>query len=145
MLVTFDLIAVDNFWSQIWNQVSFVLLYSNLSEIEGPFWSPPTHPDNKGFWGFKKGRSSLVFLKAPFSFLIHILNWKDCQVDPIGFAPLLPSGDKHFAYYITNERNDGVYYWRYNCHRCNKCKNLQFLQCNTEYCGTWKFHKFKLK
>ena len=64
-----------------------------------PFYHhPPTHshihPDNKGFRSFKKGRSSLVFLKAPFSFLIHILNWKDCQVDPIGFAPLFPSGDK---------------------------------------------------
>ena len=38
-----------------------------------------------------------MFLKAPFSFLIHILNWKDCQVDPIGFAPLFPSGDKTFS------------------------------------------------
>ena len=28
-------------------------------------------------------------------------------MDPIGFAPLLPSGDKHFAYYITNERMTG--------------------------------------
>ena len=65
---------------------------------------------DKGFRGFKKGRSSLVFSKVQFWLLINILNWKDCQVDPIGFAPLFPSGDKHFAYYITNERNDGVYY-----------------------------------
>ena len=62
-------------------------------------WTPTGYASHlssgdKGFWSFKKGRSSLVFLKAPFSFLIHILNWKDCRVDPIGFAPLFPSGDK---------------------------------------------------
>ena len=38
-----------------------------------------------------------MFLKAPFSFLINILNWKDCQVDPTRFAPLFPSGDKQLV------------------------------------------------
>ena len=55
---------------------------------------PPTHPDNKGFRDFKKGRSSPAFLKVQFWFLNHILNWKDCQVDTIGLAPLFTSGDK---------------------------------------------------
>ena len=54
----------------------------------------PTHPDNKGFRGFKKGRSSHVFLKVQFWFQSHIIKWKDCQVDPIGTASLFPSGDK---------------------------------------------------
>ena len=43
-----------------------------------------------------KKADARLFLKARFSFLIHILNWKDCQVDPMGFAPLFPSGDKGF-------------------------------------------------
>ena len=99
LLITFDVIVIDNFWCQIWNQR--ILLVNILENEENRRTllitiHPPTHPDNKGFWGFKKGRSSFVFLKAPFSFLIHILNWKDCQVDPIGFAPHLPSGDKGF-------------------------------------------------
>jgi len=47
---------------------------------------PPTHPDNKGVRGFKKGRSSLVFKKVRFWFLDHKLKWKDCQVNLIGFA-----------------------------------------------------------
>ena len=49
---------------------------------------------NKSFRGFKKCRCLLVFLIVQFWFLNHLLKWKDCQVDPIGFAPLLLSGDK---------------------------------------------------
>ena len=48
---------------------------------------------DKGFRGFKKGRATLVFLKDKFSFLNHLLKWKECQVDPILFAPLFSLGD----------------------------------------------------
>ena len=35
-----------------------------------------------------------MFLKVHVRFLNYILNWKECQVDPIGNALLFPSGDK---------------------------------------------------
>ena len=37
---------------------------------------------DKGFQGSKKGRSSFVFLKVPFSFIIQILNWKVVKWTP---------------------------------------------------------------
>ena len=80
-----------------------MLIYLKLSKIGGSFWSPSTHPDNKGFRGFKKGRSSSVFLKVQFWFLIYILNWKDYQVDPIGIAPLFPSGYKKYTFGLNSK------------------------------------------
>ena len=60
-------------------------------------------PDNKGFHGFKKRRSSLAFLKVQFWFLNHLLKWKECQLDPILFGPLLPWGDKGFRGFIKGQ------------------------------------------
>ena len=37
-----------------------------MRKIEGPFRSPPTHRDNKGFQDFKKVRFTLLFLKSQF-------------------------------------------------------------------------------
>ena len=39
---------------------------------------------DKGFRGFKKGRSSLVFLKVRFWFLNHILSGKTVKWTPFG-------------------------------------------------------------
>ena len=53
--------------------------------------------DNKGFSGIQK--SKILQQNRNFKFLLlkYILKWKDCQVDPIGLAPLYSSGDKHFS------------------------------------------------
>ena len=44
MLISFDLIAVANFWGQIWIITSNLLLYSNWRKVQGPFSPPPVHP-----------------------------------------------------------------------------------------------------
>ena len=36
----------------------------------------------------------------------------------------------------------GVYCRRYICLSCDECRNLDFFNCSTEYCGPWKFHVF---
>ena len=57
----------------------------------------------------------------------------------------VPRTTAHFAYYITPDRADGVYYRRYCCHQCDQCKQLKFLACKNEYLGKWVFFPFRHK
>ena len=41
---------------------------------------------------------------------------------------------------------DGVYYRRYSCVSCAKCKAFDFLNClRKDVCGEWMFEKFLRK
>ena len=57
--MTFDIIAVDNFYGHIWNQhILLVKILKNEGNQRGkksPPTHPPTNPHNKTFLGFKKG------------------------------------------------------------------------------------------
>ena len=76
-----------------------------IRKIEGPKWSPPTHPDNKGYGPIFFWRITSSKLKPQFSFSNHILKWKDLQVDPLGsaFADSL-RGIKIFAVMNINNK-----------------------------------------
>ena len=69
LLITFDLLAVDNVRGNICNQ--HILIVTILRKIKGPKKStptyPPTHSDNEVFRGSEKGRFTLVLLKSQFS------------------------------------------------------------------------------
>ena len=74
MLITFNQISVDICEAITGINTSCLLLYLNLRKIEDPFnhhtptsTHPPTHPENKGFRYFEKGRFTLVFLNTEFS------------------------------------------------------------------------------
>ena len=46
--------------------------------------------------------------------------------------------------YLAIPGVNGIYYRRYLCMSCEKCKLLKFLECTNEYCGPWKFHAFNV-
>ena len=59
LIITFDIIAVDNFYDHIWNQhimlVKILKYEGNQRGKKSPPTHQPTHPHNKTFLGFKKG------------------------------------------------------------------------------------------
>ena len=46
--------------------------------------------------------------------------------------------------YLAIPGVNGIYYRRYLCLSCKKCKLLKFLECTNEYCGPWQFHAFNV-
>ena len=70
LLITFDLIAVDNLRGQLWNQN-----ITGIKEKSNDLFdhNPHIHPTGQGFRGVKKGQASPVFLSVKFWFLNHIL------------------------------------------------------------------------
>jgi len=102
VLITFDIIRVDNFRGHIWNQhIVLIEMSRNGENRRGRLITThqpthqPTHPDNKGFRDFEKGGSSPVFLKTQLWCTNNVLKLKDCQVDPIANVSLFSSEDKN--------------------------------------------------
>ena len=43
----------------------------------------------------------------------------------------------HYCYYII-PNSPFIYFRRYTCVSCEKCKKLNFLECTNTRCGTWQ-------
>ena len=51
---------------------------------------------------------------------------------------------KCFCFLLDPEK-DGVWYRRYSCFSCSKCKELEFLDCTNKSAGKWAFKKFEIQ
>ena len=106
LIITFDIIAADNFYDNIWNQH---ILIVNILQCEGNQRgkkSPPTQPHNKTFLGFKKGGYCMVKWKFESSFLEQII-----FMDPLGVCSASSlRGIRHLEFY----KSKNAYYL--SCH-----------------------------
>ena len=54
-------------------------------------------------------------------------------------------GTKKCFCFLLDPEKEGVWYRRYSCFSCSKCKELEFLDCTNKSAGKWAFKKFKIQ
>ena len=54
-------------------------------------------------------------------------------------------GTKRCFCFLLDPEREGVWYRRYSCISCPKCKELDFLNCTNEYKGNWQFQPFYIQ
>ena len=54
-------------------------------------------------------------------------------------------GSKKCFCFLLDPEKEGVWYRRYSCFSCSKCKQLEFLNCTNKSAGKWSFKKFEIQ